>query len=855
MAHGTAVRPRAVRAALTAGLLGLVVAVGYDVWYRHTLVVRERERVRASMAPYAQALGNAISRRATRLQGLKTFVEAQPSLEELERTFNTFASGLRVAAPGIRALQLNRRGRIIATEPMSDAARVVGYDLLKDPRSEVGKGVRRALASSGVVITGPLELLQGGRGLLLRLRLDRVPTTFPDLVSMDVDLEPLLAEAGRIAPMPQLRTALLDRDGRPLHGTVRALDDPAVMSVPVMDGTWTLLGVPRTGWHAAVAHELQPTRVASAVILALVLCVSYLFFGRQARLIDAVEERTHDLERANGELRREAAERERIERRLRLNDERLQVALMSGKMGLWGFDPATGIIDWSEQSLDLLGLAGASRVMHGDRFLSLIPAAQRDTVRDGIAKAMQGRPAQAEYPVTRDDGSLRWLYVTATPLSDSIGPAVPPSRIIGVLADITERRLLEEQLLHSQKMEAVGTLAGGIAHDFNNLLTAILGFAQLAEQQASTLLPDEAPVAWRDGLQELRSELAEIMKAGERASVLTSQLLAFSRRQKATPTEVDLSVAVHDIERMLQLLIGDRLTLSVRTAAQPLPAMVDAGKLAQVLVNLVVNARDAMPRDGEVRVSTHWLDVGDQGDGAYPGVPAGAWVVLAVQDGGTGMSPEVQARMFEPFYTTKAMGDGTGLGMSTVYGIVQQAGGRLLVDSVPGIGTTVRVLLPRLATSSSRTVGASMGASMPAPVSSSAASAASALSDPSASALILVVEDEPGLRRLVAEILTRRGYRILVAADGIDALKVLNDEPVLPDLVLTDVMMPRLGGQGLADAMTARGIVVPVLFMSGYQADQELPDDAMHAFIPKPFLPDALVARVRQLLERERVSV
>ncbi|QJR35292.1 ATP-binding protein [Gemmatimonas groenlandica] len=836
VAHGSAVRLRTARAALTAGVLGLAVAVGYDAWYRSTLVVRERERVRAQMAPHAQALENAIGRRVSRLIGLKDFVEAQPSLDALNRTFNTFAAGLRVAAPGIRALQLNRSGRIIATEPMSDASRLLGYDLLQDPRAEIADGVRRAMSSSSVVVTGPIELLQGGQGLLIRRRLDEGPPGFPDLVSMAVDVKPLLDEASAIAPMLRLRVALLDRARQPLRGSPIGLGDPATVSVSIMDGEWTLLGMPVDGWNSAVSRELRPTRVASAVILLLVMCVTYLFFGRQARLEDAVEERTRDLERANDDLRKEVQERERVEQQLRLNDERLQIALMSGKMGLWGYDPIAGVIEWSEQSLELLGLAGEARVMTGDRFIELIPAALRDMVREGIAKAMLGRPAHAEYTVSKADGSTRWLYVTGTPLTDGVGPGAIPSRIIGVLADITERRLLEEQLLHSQKMEAVGTLAGGIAHDFNNLLTAMMGFAQLADQQASTLVHDDAPLALRNGLRDVRTELIEIMKAGERAAMLTSQLLAFSRRQRVTPTEVDVNVAVHDIERMLQRLIGERLTLTTRTVGQPLPVMVDAGQLAQVLVNLVVNARDAMPNGGMVQVSTDLLDLAAVGDGAYAGVPAGAWVVLTVQDSGTGMTPEVQARIFEPFYTTKAIGDGTGLGMSTVYGIVQQAGGRLLVDSTLGVGTAVRVLLPRLA-ARSLPVGAPPAVERP------------------TSELILVVEDEPGLRRLVAEILNRRGFRVRVAADGIEALEVLDGDRALPSLVITDVVMPRLGGRGLAETMTARGILVPVLFMSGYQAGEELPDDATHAFVPKPFTPDTLVTKVRQLLERERATV
>lgn len=396
--------------------------------------------------------------------------------------------------------------------------------------------------------------------------------------------------------------------------------------------------------------------------------------------------------------------------------------------------------------------------------------------------------------------------------------------------EVEERRALEEQLVHSQKMEAVGTLAGGVAHDFNNLLTAITGFAQLAEQCAVTLQDRAREAGDRDDLHALRQDLTEILKAADRASLLTSQLLAFSRRQKAMADRIDVNVVVHDLERMLQRLIGERVSLVTTLAAAPLYVMADAGQLSQVLMNLVVNARDAMAGDGSVKVNTATLTVETPEQAPFAGLPAGEWVLLQVEDDGVGMTPEVMARMFEPFFTTKHIGGGTGLGLSMVYGIVTQAGGRLFVDSEPGQGTIVSVVLPRVHTPPEGT----------APIEADAT--------PSHGELVLVVEDEAGLRRLVGEILQRKGYRTLVAPDGREALQVIAEHTERPDLVLTDVVMPRMGGRELASALQAQGIDVPVLFMSGYQDGEELPDDPHYSYIAKPFTPEALIQKVRRAI-------
>jgi CheY-like chemotaxis protein len=351
--------------------------------------------------------------------------------------------------------------------------------------------------------------------------------------------------------------------------------------------------------------------------------------------------------------------------------------------------------------------------------------------------------------------------------------------------------------------------------------------------QAAALKLEGTTPELRDGLEELRTDLDEIVKAGERASLLTGQLLAFSRRQVHKPTRVDINAVVREVERMLVRLIGERIKLQTHTTVHQLPVLADPGQIAQVIVNLVVNARDALPNGGVVKLRTERLVVTDAAEAPLAGLTAGTWVVVAVEDNGMGMSQDVMARMFEPFFTTKRVGEGTGLGLSTVYGIVTQGGGRVFVQSAVDVGTTMTVAMPMHAAPA----GAVQHGEDGAPQQTRAAH-------------VLVVEDEPGLRRLVAEILTRRGYTVEVASDGLEALTSLDETDRQPDLVLSDVVMPRMGGRGLADEIARRGMTMPVLFMSGYPAGEELPEDEAHTFIGKPFTPDALVRKVRALLER-----
>jgi two-component system, cell cycle sensor histidine kinase and response regulator CckA len=417
------------------------------------------------------------------------------------------------------------------------------------------------------------------------------------------------------------------------------------------------------------------------------------------------------------------------------------------------------------------------------------------------------------------DGSWRTLSFIG-------GPLPPETGMRGLIInarDLTERQQLETQLRVSQKMEGIGRLAGGIAHDFNNLLTAILGYAELMESQ----LEDEG----------LKSELREIRLAGERAAALTRQLLAFSRKQVLQPRILDLNAVVSEMEKLLRRLIGEDVELTTRLDPALESVKADPGQLEQVLMNLAVNARDAMPEGGTLTIETAntVLDAGFTT--AHPGARSGEYAILTVADTGIGMSDEVRSHAFEPFFTTKEHGKGTGLGLATAYGIVKQSDGYITVDSEPGRGTTFRIYFPHAA----------------------GAAAASGRGEPSAlsprgTETILLVEDESGVRRLSRTILEAQGYIVLEAASGDEALEVARSHAGEIHLVATDVIMPGMSGRVLWDRLR---VLLPdprVLFMSGYTDDAIARHGVLEpgiAFLQKPFTPFSLAQKVREVLDAE----
>ncbi|HEV8409745.1 MAG TPA: ATP-binding protein [Gemmatimonadaceae bacterium] len=394
-------------------------------------------------------------------------------------------------------------------------------------------------------------------------------------------------------------------------------------------------------------------------------------------------------------------------------------------------------------------------------------------------------------------------------------------------------RRQEEQLLHAQKMEAVGTLAGGIAHDFNNVLTAIIGFGGLALDRTNEFA---AARGESEDIAGIRHDVEEILRASQHAAVVTNQLLAFSRKQVARPEALDVGWVVRDIEGLLQRLIGERVRLETRMAENLPNVFVDRGQLTQVIVNLAVNARDAMPEGGSISIDASLKHVRAGTWRSARGVPDGEYVEIKFQDSGHGMPPEVLARVFEPFYTTKGLGKGTGLGLSTVYGIIGRIGGRVLVDSEEGKGSIFRVLLP--------------------PHHAEPVAVAPVLERPSADArseTILLAEDEPAVRQLATRVLSRLGFTVIAAGSGEEAIALGASHNGRVDLLLTDLVMPGVNGRVTAERLRSQRPGLRVLFMSGYSEEVAKLHDfdgGRSTLLSKPFTPDALARRVREVLDR-----
>jgi two-component system cell cycle sensor histidine kinase/response regulator CckA len=514
-------------------------------------------------------------------------------------------------------------------------------------------------------------------------------------------------------------------------------------------------------------------------------------------------------------------ERKRAGETQRAAEERMRFALDTANVGIWDMNCATGAVKWSETLEAQYGLQPGGFGGTFEAFIELVHPDDRESVLATVGTAMKSG-ADFSFPSRAlwRDGTVQWLTGAGRFF---IGEDGHPVRGVGISQNVTERRTLERQYQQAQKMEAIGQLASGVAHDFNNLLTVIQGFAGF--------VADDAALDQRHA-----KDLGEITKAAERAAALTKQLLAFSRQQVLQTAPVDVNLLLTDMTGMLGRLIGEHIEISLALAPGLSLALADRGQLEQVVMNLVVNARDAMPAGGLLTVET--MDVELENSSFHQeAIMHGRYVMLAVTDTGSGMTEETRQHLFEPFFTTKEAGKGTGLGLSTTYGIVKQSNGYIWVYSELGRGTTLKVYLPHA--NRDATV-ATVRTQVTRPIKR-------------ASETVLLVEDEAGVRVLSKRILDNAGYRVLVAANGDDAERVFALHADSIDLVVTDVVMPGCGGPELLSRLQHRAPALRVLYMSGYteqSAANRAGIDRGAPFVQKPFTAAEFVRQVREVLDR-----
>jgi len=487
------------------------------------------------------------------------------------------------------------------------------------------------------------------------------------------------------------------------------------------------------------------------------------------------------------------------------------------------------ITSWNPAAQKIFGY-GAEEAL-GRSIALLAPTdRQNDEMKGNLEKILGGQNVQYESPRRAKSGALIEIWASLFPIKDSAGSVMGVS---GIYHDNTERKQaaaerekLQAQLTQSQKMESIGRLAGGVAHDFNNLLTAIKGYGEFILDA----LPEADPQ---------RADTEEILKAADRAAALTQQLLAFSRRQILAPRVVDLNAAIPVTAKMLQRLIGEDIKLELKLSPQPCPIRMDPGQLDQVILNLVLNARDAMPDGGTVTLETEITAMDEGFFAAHPGLTRGPLAILRVRDTGHGMTNEVKSHIFEPFFTTKSIGQGTGLGLATIFGIITQSGGSIEVESAPERGATFLVYFPRAEkTAQDAYKDKDKDKDKSTPV--------------RGRETVLLVEDEEVIRRLAERALTGAGYTVLTAADGREALKALEQRGQPVDLLLTDVVMPGMNGRQLAHEVALRKMAPRTLFVSGYTDDAIVRLGMLQpglAFLHKPFSPEALLRKMREVLD------
>lgn len=523
---------------------------------------------------------------------------------------------------------------------------------------------------------------------------------------------------------------------------------------------------------------------------------------------------------------RDVGNRMRAERDLRDSQERFELAVWGSSDGLGDWNFKSGEAYWSPRLIEMLGYSADEFDSNATAIVSRMHAEDRDRVMREVNEGSQRRqPVKSEFRLLTKSGEYRWFQGRARAVYDERGRAY---RFAGALTDISERKQMEEelarrdeQLRQSQKLEVIGSLAGGIAHEFNNLLQAIRGYTKYGMEG---LLPDDQRFL----------DLDQVMKAADRATVLTRQLLGFSRRQVLERANCDPGEVITDLLKLLRPVIGEHIELELSLAPAASQVYADRGLLEQMLLNLCINARDAMPSGGRLRLKTERVDFTEKYCRSHPTAKPGSYVLFSIADTGHGMTPEIQSRIFEPFFTTKEVGRGTGLGLAMVYGVVQQHEGLINVYSEVGLGTTFKIYLP-------------VGNGTDTATSPDEADQVSGGKE-----IILIAEDERMVRELAVRTLTGAGYSVLAAADGAEAVSLFEAHADAVSLAVLDAVMPKLTGHDVFNRLQVLKPGLPVVFCSGYDPDMGQIKPLMNKglnMVQKPYDPDVLLRTVRETLD------
>ena len=767
--------------ALVVAVVFLLGGAAFDRWDDRVAISYARGEAVGRLSRPRVALENRIAAGFAPLPGLAAMVAMHWGEPDLAGRFDGYAEGLRLEeGSAIRSLQCTEDGIITHVWPLAGNEEALGKDLAADPRAVVRDDYLRAVGPDAppLALSGPLPLFQGGQGLIGRRRVVLPEGSPVVLVAAVLDLPTVLARSG-LTDTLGLRWLLRDEAGQRIAGEpeeAMAALAPVALPVRLGDRDWRLEASPREGWPAMIAPRTRSRRIGILGVVLLAGAFGYLFQSRQRTRLET-------------------------ERLRELHDAEAHFALL---------------FQLVPDGVALIRLADDQYVQVNDAYCVVTGRAREELVGRTVAevgvwaapeeraRALEiarehGQLVDFPFVVLRPDGSQRETLVSCREIElDGV------AHFLSVVRDVHDRVALERRLVASQRLEAIGRLAGGVAHDFNNLITAIGGYAGLALGE----LPDGDP---------RREDIFEIQRASNRAAELTRQLLTFARRQVVMPRRVDLGRLVAGIEPLLARLLGERHHLTVVHEADPVPVLIDPSQLEHALVNLAVNARDAMTGGGEVRIVIGFRDEAP---------------ILEVTDTGVGITAAARPHLFEPFYTTKPPGRGTGLGLATVYGIVEQAGGTIEVESVVGEGSTFRIVFPP------------SGHDLPPDP------ATPRRELPTGTEHVLVVDDEPQIRDICSRLLRRLGYVVTTANEGAEALAAL-DRPAEPPIrvVLSDLVMPGLGGLELQATLAATHPGLPVILMSGYSEEVMAIGVGEVPFLPKPFTAEELAVILRETLD------